>query len=167
MRRVLFVALVAFCLLLQISLLPGLRPFDVVPNLALVVVVLVGLESTASMALAAAVVGGLALDLSSGANLGLWTGVLILAALVTGLLHRAGVETDGPLVPGAIVIAGTLIMPVVILAGLANTVSQWPVGLLLQRFVLELMLNLILMVMVRPLIRRLAPVAPPDMAAMS
>jgi hypothetical protein len=157
MRRGLFVVALAVAVLAQMSLLPALRPFGVVPNLALVMVVLVGLEGTASLALAVAVAGGFALDLASGANLGLWTGVLVLAALVGGLVHRAGIEVEGPLVPGIMVAAGTILMTVVVLGGLVSTVTHWSVGLLVRRCLIELVLNLILMMMVRPLVRWAVP----------
>lgn len=151
------VAVAGLALLAQISWLPAVRPLGVVPNVALVLVVLVGIEGTASLAIVLAVVGGILLDLASGVNIGLWTAVLVLAALATGMLHRAGVEMSSSVVPAVLVAAGTLVMPVVILAGLLATVTQWPVGLLLGRLGLELMLNLILMMLLRPVVRRITP----------
>lgn len=165
MKRVALAILVGLVVLAQMSFLPGLRPLGVVPNLALVFVVLVGLESAASITMVVAVVCGVLLDLASGANLGMWTGVLVLAALVAGLLHRAGVETDGPLVPAVMVAGGTLVVALVVLSGLVNVAIQWPMGQLLGRFVLELMLNLILMVVLRPLIRRVVPTTPSETMA--
>jgi cell shape-determining protein MreD len=150
MRRVWLVALVGLTILSQVSWLPALRPLGVVPNLALVMVVLVGLEGTASTAVAAAVVCGVALDLTSGANLGLWTGLLVLVAVVTGMLHRAGIETDRLLVPAVMVTVG----------------SNWPWGMLAGRFALELVLNLGLMMVLKPVVRRIVPRAPVDMPAM-
>jgi cell shape-determining protein MreD len=166
MRRVWLVALVGLTILSQVSWLPALRPLGVVPNLALVMVVLVGLEGTASTAVAAAVVCGVALDLTSGANLGLWTGLLVLVAVVTGMLHRAGIETDRLLVPAVMVTVGSMIMPLVILTGLVNVVSHWPWGMLAGRFALELVLNLGLMMVLKPVVRRIVPRAPVDMPAM-
>jgi rod shape-determining protein MreD len=161
-KRVVFWVVVAVVMLAQISLLPGLRPFGVVPSAALVLVVLVGVESTASLAIVVAVAGGLVLDLTSGVNIGLWTGVLVLAALVTGFLHRAGVEMDSPVVPGVVVAAGTLLAAVVVLAGLVNVTAHWPAGFLVSRVGLELMLNLILMILLRPVVRRIVPVRASD-----
>jgi rod shape-determining protein MreD len=158
------VVLSAMVLLVQVSLLPALRPLGVVPDLALVFVVLVGLESTASAAVVLAVVMGLALDLSSGANLGMWTGILVLVALVTGLLHRGGVETGGPLVPVVIITIATLLVPLIVLTALVPVVPHWPVGLLAGRVACEIMLNLILMILVRPVVRRVVPGAAADVA---
>lgn len=166
MRRIAFIVLAVVVLLMQISLLPALHPLGVVPNLILVFVVLVGLESTSSSAVLLAVVLGVGLDLSSGANLGMWTGVLVLAALVTGLLHRGGVETGGPLVPAVMVAAGTLLVSLIVLTGLINVASSWPVGSLLGRFACELVLNLGLMMLVRPLVRWLVPQSAADAMTM-
>jgi rod shape-determining protein MreD len=156
MRRVGLVVLAVLCIILQFSLLPALRPFGVVPDLALVLVVLVGLEGTASTALIIGVAGGIVLDLVSGANFGLWTGTLVVAALTTGLLHRAGVELVGPLVAMAMVSVGTFMITAVVLLGLANTVSHWPVAWLAGQFITELVLNLILTVALRPLVKTVA-----------
>jgi rod shape-determining protein MreD len=155
MRRFGLILLAVLAIIFQFSLLPALRPFGVVPDLALVLVVLVGLEGTASAALIIAVAGGLVLDLVSGANFGLWTGTLIVAALTTGLIHRAGIELIGPVVAIVMVSVGTFVMTMVILLSLANTVSHWPVAWLLGQFATEIVLNLILTVALRPLVKAL------------
>jgi hypothetical protein len=164
-KRLGLILLAAVCVLLQTSLLPALRPFGVVPNLALAMVVLVGLEGTASMALTIAVLGGFALDLASGTNFGLWTGVLTLAALVAGLLHRAGIELGGGLIATAMVTVGTLVTTAVVLVGLANTVMHWPIGWILGRLAIELVLNLILTLLLRPVVRWLMPTSQPEVGA--
>ncbi|HUD11300.1 MAG TPA: hypothetical protein VMS08_02740 [Candidatus Saccharimonadia bacterium] len=161
MKRFWLVVLAVAAVVLQTSLLPALRPFGVVPNLMLVIVVLVGLEGTSSSALVIAVAGGVVCDMASSANFGLWTGLLVLAALVTGLLHRAGLELSGPVVAAIMIAAGTLLETAVILLGLVNVVQSWPVASLLGRFGAELVLNLLLMLAVRPLIRLVVPAADP------
>jgi hypothetical protein len=143
--------------MLQVSLLPALRPLGVVPYLALVLVVLVGLEGTASLALAIAVAGGLVLDIASGTNFGLWTGTLVLAAIVTGLLHRAGVELVGAVVASVMVAVGTLLMTLVIWLGLATSISHWPLPWMFGHLWIELVLNLGLVLAVRPLVRLVVP----------
>jgi rod shape-determining protein MreD len=140
-------------LLLQVGLLPALRPFGVVPNLALVWIVLIGLEGSASLALIYAVVIGVSLDVASGASFGLWTGMLVLAALAAGVVHRAGIELTGSLVAAVMVAVGTVLTTVVILGGLVNSITHWPWGLILVRLVMQLVLNLILTVGLRPLAR--------------
>jgi rod shape-determining protein MreD len=155
MRRTALVIFCGLCVVLQVSFLPALRPLGVVPNLMLPLVVLMGLEGTASLAVAAAVIGGVLVDLASGANFGLWTAVLVLAAVVTGLVHRAGFELVTTAAT-AIVAAGTLLMALVVLSGLAPVVSHWPWGGLLLMVATELVLNLILTIVLRPLVRMLA-----------
>jgi hypothetical protein len=164
MKRFGLILLAVVSLLMQIALLPALRPFGVVPNLMLVLVVLVGLEGTASAALAIAVAGGVALDLASAANFGLWTGVLVLASLVAGLLHRAGLELRGPAVAIVIVAAGTVLEAAIILLGLVNVVSHWPVESLLLRLAGELVINLGLTVCLRPVVRLVVPSPDPGVA---
>jgi len=143
-------------MLMQVSLLPALRPLGVVPNLALVIVTLIGLEGTASMALTTAVAGGVVLDLASGANFGLWTAMLVLAALVGGLVHRAGIELGGPTVALVIVAIGTAIETAVIVLGVAGS-ANLSAGVIAGRLIAELVLNLVLTVMLTPLVRRLVP----------
>ena len=153
MKRIVCIVLAVAVVLLQMSLLPALRPFGVVPNLMLVFVVLMGLEGTASSALVVALAGGLALDFASGADFGLWTGVLTLAALLTGMVHRAGLELKSIWPAVALVVAGTIVMAVILLLGLVNAVGVWPVGGLAVRVVTEVIINLLLMLAVRPLVR--------------
>jgi len=159
MRRVALVVVVMLCLLAQVSLLPALRPFGVVPNVALALVVLLSLEAAASTALVVGVVGGLVLDLSSGANFGLWTGLLVLAALTGGLAARAGVELAGGVVAASMVAAGTILMSLVILVGVAGDVTHWPWTKLMLGVIVQVMLNLMLTLAGRPLVRRLVPPA--------
>ncbi|MDF2460603.1 MAG: hypothetical protein K0S68_6 [Candidatus Saccharibacteria bacterium] len=144
MRRIALILSSLVIVMMQISLLPALKPLGVVPNIALAWVVLVGLEGTASSALAVAVASGIIIDLASGANFGLWTGTLVLAALAGGVVHRAGIELTGWLVAGVMVAVGTLLMTIITLGGLVDTVGEWPAGAMVGRFMTELMLNLLL-----------------------
>jgi hypothetical protein len=137
----------------QLTLLPALRPLGVVPNAVLGLVALVGMEGTASEALAMAVVAGVAVDLGSGANFGLWTGVLVLTALVAGLLHRAGVEMAGAIIETVMVVGGTLLMNLVVLVSLAGTAARWDWSLLMVHLLLQLALNVALMQLLRPAVR--------------
>ena len=147
-----------FCVLVvvaQVSLLPALRPLGVVPNAVLGLVALVGMEGTASEALVVGVVAGVVVDLSSGANFGLWTAVLVLTALAAGLLHRAGVELGGAVTETVMVLVGTLVMSLVILVSLVNTLGRWDWSLLMVHILLQLVLNVALMLIMRPVVRQL------------
>jgi rod shape-determining protein MreD len=144
--------------MLQLSLLPALRLFGVVPNLVLVVVTLVALNVVTTEALAVAVLSGLILDLAGSAYFGLWTGALVLVTLVVGLMGRAGIELDGLWVALAVVAAGTVVITLAIWSSLAAAGGGFPVSVAWNsRLVVELVLNLVLVTMLRPLLRMLAP----------
>ena len=147
------VVLLAVAVAVQVSLLPTLRPLGVVPNLALVVMVLVAVSVPTSEALVGAAVCGLILDLASGINFGLWTGIMMLVTLVAGVLHRSGVELDRSWVPLVLVACGTASIALVIWLGLARTVTSWPVLILTGRLGLELMINLGLTVALMPFVQ--------------
>ncbi len=141
----------------QVSLLPALRPFDVVPNLLLVLVVLIGLRSTVSQALLLAVLGGIVMDLASGSDFGRDMGILVLGALSTGLVRRSGLTLTGPLVAVGLVAVMTLAATALSLAGIFDSLSGSLSGRILSTLVGELVLNLVLTLGFRPIINRLVP----------
>ncbi|HVQ45061.1 MAG TPA: hypothetical protein VMT30_08975 [Candidatus Saccharimonadia bacterium] len=155
MRRLWAIGLVGLAVVLQLSILPALRPLGVVPNLALVGLTLVALQVVTSEALALAVLGGVILDLASGANFGLWTGIFMLVALASGMLHRAGIELEQ--VPVALVMVGmgTILIALVIWIGLARGTGHWSLGTWGGRLVVELVINLTLTILLRPVVRML------------
>jgi Ca2+/Na+ antiporter len=149
-----FWLVVAAVLAVQVAFIPALRPLGVVPNLALVLVVLVGLRGTASLALGVALAGGLLLDLTSGADFGLRLGLLVLVALATGFVHRAGLQASGTMLALAMVAAGTVVADLTVLAGLIRAgIGHWPVGSIMGTMLLEIMLNLSGTLALAPLIR--------------
>jgi cell shape-determining protein MreD len=152
MRSLRFGLLLAVVLVVQIGFMAALRPLGVVPNLVLVFVVLAGLLGTASRSLAAALVGGLLLDLTSGADFGLRLGLLVVLALATGLVHRAGLNVSGVTMALALVALATFIADAAVLAGLAGAISNWPLGHIVADMGLEIMLNLGLTLGLRPLV---------------
>ena len=153
MRRFWFVTTMAVLLLVQVSFLPAMRPFGVVPDLILVVVVLLGLDSTVSRALTVGVVGGLLLDLSSGADFGLRTGLFLIMALTAGLVQRSGLNVSGPIVALILVALGTVLQTVAIIVSVASSVASWQYGYVVSHLAIELMINLSLVVVLHPLIR--------------
>jgi len=167
MKKMALVAVCAAAVLVQLSGLAAMRPLGVVPAVALVVVVLVGLEATATLALVVAVAGGVMLDLASGANMGLWTGVLVLAALAAGLVRRSGIETGSWWVPAVMVAAGTLTVAAVILVGIASAGADWQLGVAAGRVAMEIAVNMVVLTVLRPVVRWLAPPASADTMAMS
>jgi rod shape-determining protein MreD len=153
MKRVGLILLVAIVVLIQVSWLPFIRPFGVVPGLVMVVVVLMALEHTTRLALAVAVAAGLALDLASGANFGLWTGLLVLQVLAAAYIRQAGIEVDGPTVPLAMVVVGTILLTVLVLLSLMRSLGNVPAGWVAARVAGELVINLGLVMLLRPLVR--------------
>lgn len=144
------VALLAAAML-QISFIPAWRPLDVVPNLALALVMIVAIWVPTSEALVAAVAAGFILDMAGARNFGLWTGIFMLVVLVAGLVHRAGIELDQVAVPVVIVAVATLVATGLILAGLVRGAGHWSAGGTIGRLSLELVLNLMLVLLLRPL----------------
>lgn len=156
MRLWLWAVLVAVATLCQVAWLPIVRPFGLVPNIVLALLALVALEESAVIGLGLAVAAGLVCDLMGGGNFGIWTGVLVLEVLVAAQVRQAGVETDRLVVPVAMVVAGTILMAMLVLGGLVGQVALgllWPQ---LGRIVGEILLNLGLMLVWRPVVRRVA-----------
>lgn len=140
----------------QVSWLPFVRPLGVVPAIVLVVIVLAALESMVSRALMLAVAAGLALDLLSGANFGLWTGILVLETLIAGLVRQAGIDGTQWYVPAVLVAGGTLVLTLAIWLNLVTVASTWPVGWMTATLGIQIVLNLMVMTLVRPLVHWLA-----------
>lgn len=153
MRRIRLYLLMGVAVVLQISLLPALRLFDVVPNVALVMMVLCSVWIATSESLSVAVVAGAVLDIASGVNFGLWMGVMMTVSLAAGLTHRAGIELDQPFTPIAFVLAGTTLTTLVIWIGMASSVMHWSFGVMAGRLGVELLLNLGLVIGLRPFVR--------------
>lgn len=140
-------------LLLQVGFWPALRPFGVVPDMMLGLVVLVGLAGTTTAALTLAVVGGVLLDLTSGVDFGLRLGLLVVVALVASMVHRSGLTLTGPIVAWGVVVVATIVHSLVVWIGVANMVVDWPLGVLLAKLGLEIMINLGLTWLVMPVVQ--------------
>lgn len=147
----------AAAVLAQVGFMAAWRPLGAVPDLVLVLVVLVGLSGTASEALALGLAGGLALDLAGGADFGLHTAVLVLAALACALVHRAGLATGGPWLAAGIVAVATVVHDAAILASLAGHLTAWPWHAVAQPVAVELVANLVIVVLLRPLVGIIIP----------
>jgi rod shape-determining protein MreD len=164
MRRLAILILAGLAVILQLSLLPAVRVFGVVPNLALVVVVLIALNVATSEALLMAAVSGLVIDLANGTNFGLWMGVLMLATLVVSFVGRAGIELDGVLVALVLVGVSTVVMTLAVWSPLITGVSGLVVPVVWGgRLATELVINLVLTMMLRPLVRLALPSGKPGL----
>ena len=149
--------MLAAVVLSQVSLIPGLRLFGVVPDVVMVCVVLLGLRATVSRALVLALVGGIVMDISSGTDFGLHTGLLVVAALATGLVRRSGLTMSGVAVPLGLVTALTVMGALLSLAGVIRVLSARDVAAAFSIVLVELVVNLIIALGLRPVIARLVP----------
>jgi rod shape-determining protein MreD len=166
MKNLFFWLLSIALIMLQIGFVSALRPFGIVPNLILVIVIITGLQSTLSQSLTIAVIGGLALDITSGSDFGLRTVLFVLAALATGFIRRSGITLGGPSMALLIVAIGTILIDVTILISVASNVSHWPVARIFSIMGLELLLNSLLVILVLPIYRRLTSEKPEIMVAL-
>jgi rod shape-determining protein MreD len=140
-KRVAQALVVVFGAWLQVSWFGHVRPLGVMPNVVLVVVVLFGLWSDATAALAAAIGGGFLLDLASGSDFGLRMAfyVVVVLALVAG--KQIGLHADSLVTPLLAVIIGTIIYNLAVLATLGAPIS----GVVISRVGAELVDNVVLL----------------------
>ena len=126
---------------LQTSWFGHVRPFGVMPNVMLVVVTLFGLWSNASSTLAAAIGGGLLLDLASGSDFGLRTAFFTFLALAIIAGRQYGLHADSFITVVGIVVLGTVVYDVVVLA----TINAPIVSVVFGRIGRELLDNVLLL----------------------
>jgi cell shape-determining protein MreD len=157
MKRAILAVLAVIIFVLQLSFIPALRPFGVVPNLGIALIALVGLYGTASLSLTMAIIGGLALDLASGSDFGLYVGLFVLVGLVAGYIYRAGFDSAAVLAGLVLVIGATLAESAVVLGGLLHAATGWPLGTLAREIGVELALNTGIFIMLNPIIHWLLP----------
>lgn len=101
---------------LQVAWFGHIRPLGVIPNVMLVVVILYGLWSDATPALAVAVGGGLLLDLASGSDFGLRMGFYVVTVLAVIAARQFGVHAEALLTGVVAAAIGTIIFDAVVLA---------------------------------------------------
>lgn len=92
MKMGILIGILVAAVLLQISFLPALRPFDVIPNLVLVVVAAAALGGPIVQAMGMGIGGGIVLDLVSGTDFGLRTGLLAVAVILCAFARRSGLQ---------------------------------------------------------------------------
>jgi len=148
--------LIIIVTLLQVGFLAAWRPFGVTPDLLLAVVIALALYTSASEALICAMVAGLALDLSSGADFGLRLGFYTVVALIVSLMNRAGVALDSAIWRLGLASLLVILAHGVILFGLVLHGVHLPLGLVSTRLGVAVVLELGLMTLAVPVVRRLA-----------
>jgi rod shape-determining protein MreD len=121
------VVLVIITALLEASFLGALRPFGIIPNLALIVVLYVATDLQASEALAVALGTGLLLDLASSVDFGLRTAYLGFFALAVIIIRRTGADFSRISMLLAVVISAGVLWNITVLLGpiLAHDAVRW------------------------------------------
>lgn len=134
---------------LQLGTLPALRPFGIVPNLALVVVIVLASRLPLASSLGLAIGIGWLLDLGSGSDYGLRTTFYLLVALAVAMLRQLGSDMENFSLLASVVVAATVLLNLAILANLALLHANLPLGFIATKLGLEIGLNLVLLVLVR------------------
>lgn len=92
MKLYALVGIALISLVLQLSFLPALRPFGVVPNIVLMVIAAAALTGPLVTAMILGLGCGFLLDLVSGSDFGLQTGLLALGVLLAAYVSRSGLQ---------------------------------------------------------------------------
>ncbi len=109
---------------LQVSLFGSMRPFGVMPSLMVIVVVLISLWGTATSSLAAAIGGGLLLDMASGSDFGLRIAFFVVVSLAIIAGRQLGLQADSFISALALVALATLLYDAAVVATLKTGVSR-------------------------------------------
>lgn len=155
MKVLLLALIIIMAASLQVTFLAGLRPWGVVPNLLLVVVLVAAVYLETSSAMAMALTGGLLADLASGSDFGLRMGAYGLVVLVAVTIRRGGLDLRRfGILAGATLVA-SLAFDLLVLIALAVT-GGWRVELAVvaQRLTMGAALNGMLLALVWPAANR-------------
>ncbi len=139
---------------LQLAFLPVVGPWGVVPNLALVAVILMATRLPLSSTLMMAVAIGLLLDIGSGSDFGLRTAFYPLLALITASLRQYGSDLDNLSLLSSVVVAATVLFNLVILTNLALARASLPLRYIGIHVLVEAGLNLLLLLPLRSMSKR-------------
>jgi len=136
---------------LQVAWFGHMRPLGIIPNCVLLVVIMLALLSDASPALAAAIGGGLLLDLASGSDFGLNMAFYVVTALAIIAGRQLGLHATSIVTGVAAAILGTVLYNLVILATIKAPLS----GVVACRIGRELLVNLILLLLLYVIVANL------------
>jgi rod shape-determining protein MreD len=137
-------ALVAAAAWLQVSWFGHVRPLGIIPNCMLLVVIVYALWSDATPALAAAIGGGLLLDLASGSDFGLRMAFFVVTALTLVAGRQLGLHATSFVTGIVATIVGTLLYNLVVLATIRASIG----AVVISRVGRELVVNLILLALI-------------------
>lgn len=154
MQAVLVVLLALVGSWMQVFFFGSWRPLGVVPNLLAVLIILAGLKLRTSDTLWLAVLGGLFIDLSSGADFGLRMAFYSLLALLVAVLARLGLDFDNLGTLALMLLVATSIYNLAVVSNLviAGASIEWSV--VVVRTTCEFGLNCLLLFILRPVANR-------------
>jgi len=152
MRSVKLAAVVIITAWLQIYFMGGMRPFGVVPNLLLIVMICAGQTCSASETLAMALGGGLLVDLASGSDFGLRMAFYSVVALAVLVARQRGLNFENAALLLAGVTAGGLLYNLLVIVGILSQQGIIGWGVVGVRVGSELLLNAGLALVLRPLL---------------
>lgn len=156
MKIYLLVAILVVVLVLQVSFLPALRPFGIVPNVALIVVAAAALRGPLVSAMVLALGAGFILDLSSGSDFGLKTGVLAFTVLICAFVVRSGFQLGVRSQLLTVVLIISTLMPLIVVPGLLFAGGRVDLATVISRWLTTLVLNSVLALVVGPFFARIA-----------
>lgn len=125
MKVFLTVVLVLLVALIQVTIFGQWRPFGVMPNLMLILVICLALWGSASLALAGTILGGLVLDLASGSDFGLRTAFYTVVALAVIAARQLGLHSDSILSAVILVMVATILFDAAILSTIPRMDTDW------------------------------------------
>ena len=134
---------------LQLASLPAIRPLGVVPNLALVVVLLLAVRLPVVTSLTIAVVIGWLLDSGAGSDYGLRITFYSMLVILVVFLRQQGSDLENLSLQASLVTAGTVLLNLAILANLAFHHVTLPLSYVGLKLLAEVICNLLLLFPVR------------------
>lgn len=140
---------------LQVGFLGAWRPLGILPNLLMVVIIFAGLVRGATETVAMGAAGGLLLDLASGSDFGLRMGFYTVLALVVVVMRQTGANLENLSLVWLITAVGTLVYNLAVLVGVWSAGATVPLNLAGRRIGIEMVMNLILATLLRPVLIRL------------
>jgi rod shape-determining protein MreD len=142
--------------MLQLSFLPALRPLGVVPNLVLMVISAAALSGPLETAMILGLSCGFLLDLVSGSDFGLQTGLLALAVLLSAYVSRSGLQFGIRIQLLIVIFAVSSVMAIIAVLGLVISGGRVQIGEAVLRSIILLGANCLIGVILGPICAKLA-----------
>lgn len=150
------VAILIAVLVLQVSFLPALRPFGIVPNLALIVISAAALRGPLVSAMVLALAAGFVLDLASGSDFGLKTGLLAFTVLICAFVVRSGFQLGIRSQLLIVVFIISTLTPLIVVPELLFAGGRVDLSTVIARWMTVLILNSAIALVFGPLFGRIA-----------